>query len=67
VWVLEGAYRLAANEIAAAIERMLRADVLVVENEQKVFSDMIALKEGQGSFPDAVISALGTSAGCPAP
>jgi predicted nucleic-acid-binding protein len=35
-----------------------------VENEQEVFSAMIALKEGQGSFADAVIAALGTTAGC---
>jgi predicted nucleic-acid-binding protein len=57
VWVLERAYRLAANEIAAAVERMLQIDVLVVENEQEVFSAMIALKDGQGSFADAVIAA----------
>ena len=48
----------------AAIERILQADVLVVENEQEVFSAMIALKEGQGSFSDAVIAALGTRASC---
>jgi len=64
VWVLDRAYRLAANEIAAAVERMLQTDVLVVENEQEVFRAMIALKEGQGSFADAVIAALGTRAGC---
>jgi len=64
VWVLDRAYRLAANEIAAAVERMLQTDVLVVENEQEVFSAMIALKEGQGSFADAIIAALGTRAGC---
>jgi predicted nucleic-acid-binding protein len=63
-WVFERAYRLAAGEIAAAIERMLQIDVLVVENEQEVFSAMIALKEGQGSFADAVIAALGRRAGC---
>jgi predicted nucleic-acid-binding protein len=64
VWVLDRAYRLATNEIAAAVERMLQTDVLVVEYEQEVFSAMIALKQGQGSFADAVIAALGTSAGC---
>jgi predicted nucleic-acid-binding protein len=63
-WVLERAYRLTDNEIAAAIERMLQTDVLVVENEQEVFSAMIALKEGQGWFANAVIAALGTRAGC---
>jgi len=64
VWVLDRAYLLAANEIAAAVEGMLQTDVLVVENEQQIFSAMIALKDGQGSFADAVIAALGTRAGC---
>jgi predicted nucleic-acid-binding protein len=64
VWVLDCAYGLPAHEIAAAVERMLQTDVLMVENEQEVFSAMIALKEGQGSFSDAIISALGTRAGC---
>ena len=64
VWVLDRAYRLAANEIAAAVERMLQTDVLDVENEREVFRAVIALKEGQGSFADAVIAALGTKAGC---
>ena len=46
-WVLERAYGLCAGDIAAAIERTLQADVLVVENEQEVFTAMIALKEGR--------------------
>ncbi len=64
VWVLGRAYRLADKEVATAIERMLQADVLVVEYEQEVFIAMIALKEGHGSFADAVIAALGVRAGC---
>ena len=64
VWVLERAYRLAADEIAAAVERILQADVLVAEYEQDVFTAMIALKEGLGSFADALIAALGARAGC---
>jgi predicted nucleic-acid-binding protein len=64
VSVLDRAYKLAAHEIAAAVERILQTDVLVVENEQEVFTAMIALKEGQGSFADAIIVALGTRAKC---
>lgn len=64
VWVLDRAYGLTAHEIAAAIERILQADVLVVENEQEVFTATVALKEGQGSFADALIAALGARAGC---
>ncbi|HKO05494.1 MAG TPA: PIN domain-containing protein, partial [Candidatus Acidoferrales bacterium] len=64
VWVLDRAYDLSADEIAAAVERILQVDVLVVENEQVVFTAMIALREGQGSFADAVIAGLGARAGC---
>jgi predicted nucleic-acid-binding protein len=63
-WVLERAYGLAAKDIAAAIERMLQADVLVIESEQEVFTAMVALKQGRGSFADALIGALGAKAGC---
>lgn len=62
--VLERAYGLADEAIAAAIERTLQADVLVVESEQEVFTAMIALKEGRGSFADALIGALDDKAGC---
>jgi predicted nucleic-acid-binding protein len=65
VWVLERAYRLTTHEVAGAVERVLQTDVLVVENEQEVFTAMIALKEGQGSFADGVIAALGARVGCP--
>jgi predicted nucleic-acid-binding protein len=64
VWVLERAYGLPSHEIVGAVERLLQTDVLVVENEQEVFTAMIALKEGQGSFADAVIGALGARGGC---
>jgi predicted nucleic-acid-binding protein len=64
VWVLDRAYGLAAQEIANAVERMLQVEVLVIENEQEVFSAMIALKQGRGSFADALITELGTRAGC---
>lgn len=64
VWVLDRAYGLSPLEIARAIERMLQADTLVVQNEQEVFTAMIALKTGRGSFSDALIAALGEWAGC---
>ena len=64
VWVLDRVYDLADHEIAAAIERMLQADVLVVENEQEVFTATVALKQGHGSFADALIAELGIRAGC---
>jgi predicted nucleic-acid-binding protein len=64
VWVLDRAYGLSDGDIATTIEHILQADVLVVENEQQVFTAMTALKDGSGSFPDALIAALGAKAGC---
>ena len=64
VWVLDRAYGFAPTEIADAIERVLQADALVVENEQEVFAATAALREGRGGFTDALIGALGAKAGC---
>ncbi|HEY7353090.1 MAG TPA: type II toxin-antitoxin system VapC family toxin [Terriglobales bacterium] len=64
VWVLDRAYFLTAQEIATAIERLLQVEVLAIENEQEVFTAMVALKQGYGSFADALIAELGTRMGC---
>jgi predicted nucleic-acid-binding protein len=63
VWVLDRVYGLGDQEIARTIERMLQIDVLLLEYEPEVFTAMIALKEGRGSFADALIAALGDRAG----
>ncbi|HMA74922.1 MAG TPA: type II toxin-antitoxin system VapC family toxin [Xanthobacteraceae bacterium] len=63
-WVLERTYGLSDQAIAGVIERLLQADVLVVEDEQQVFTAMITLRESLGSFADALIAALGAKAGC---
>ena len=63
-WVLRRAYQFTATETAAAIERILAADVLLIEREQRVYSAMVALRDGQGSFADALIGAIGTREGC---
>ena len=64
VWVLSRVYDLSNLEIAAAVEGMLQSDTLVIQNEQEVFTAVAALKAGRGSFADALVSALGTWAGC---
>lgn len=64
VWVLDRAYGLTDQEIAAAVERILQVEVLLVENEQEVFAAMVALKQGHGAFADALIAELGARAGC---
>jgi predicted nucleic-acid-binding protein len=69
VWVLDRAYSLTAKEISTAVERLLQVEVLAIENEQQVFTAMVALKQGRGSFPggsfsDALIAELGVRAEC---
>ena len=64
VWVLDRVYRFPNAEISQAIERILQADTLRVQNEQEVFTAMIALKDGVASFSDALIGALDAWAGC---
>jgi predicted nucleic-acid-binding protein len=64
VWVLDRAYGFRRQEIAAAIQRILQADVFVVQYEQEVFTAMVMLREGQGSFADALIGELSSAAGC---
>ena len=64
VWVLDRAYGLTRQAIAATVERLLQVEVLTIENEQEVFTAMVALKQGRGSFADALIAELCTSAGC---
>jgi predicted nucleic-acid-binding protein len=63
-WVLQRAYALSSGELAAVIERLLGADTLIIEAEQEVFSAMVVLKRGVGSFADALIGILGRNAGC---
>lgn len=63
-WVLDRAYGFTAKEIAAAIERMLQVEVLLIQHEEEVFAAMIALKQGRASFADALIAELGAEAGC---
>jgi predicted nucleic-acid-binding protein len=64
VWVLDRAYGLTAQEIATAVERLLQVEVLTIDNEQEIFTAMVALKQGRGSFADALIAELGARAGC---
>ena len=63
-WVLDRTYQRSSQEIAGAIEAMLQADSLLIQNEQEVFTAMVALKTGQGGFADALVAALGQWAGC---
>ncbi|HEY6488629.1 MAG: type II toxin-antitoxin system VapC family toxin [Terracidiphilus sp.] len=66
VWVLKSLYKRSPQEIANDIEMVLAADTLDVQNEQQVYSAVVALRNGTGTFEDALIGALGIWRGCSA-
>ena len=66
VWVLKSLYERSAQEIANDIEMMLAADTLELQNEQEVYHAVVALRNGTGTFEDALIGALGIWRGCSA-
>jgi predicted nucleic-acid-binding protein len=63
-WVLENVYGFADDAVAAAIERILQIDVIVVEHRLEVYLAMASVKQRRGDFADALIGAIGTRAGC---
>jgi predicted nucleic-acid-binding protein len=63
-WVIENIYDFTDIAIAAAIEGLLAADNVIVENEQAVFAAIRTLKEGHGSFADALIGKICSQVGC---
>jgi predicted nucleic-acid-binding protein len=66
VWVLGSLYKRSRGEIADHVEMILAADTLEVQNEQEVYQAVIALRNGTGTFEDALIGALGAWWGCSA-
>jgi len=66
VWVLGSLYKRTRGKIADHIEMILAADTLEVQNEQEVYQAVIALRNGSGTFEDALIGALGVWWGCSA-
>ena len=66
VWVLGSLYKRSRWEIAGHIEMILAADTLQVQNEQEVYQGVIALRNGTGTFEDALIGGLGAWWGCSA-
>ena len=64
VWVLGSLYKRTRGQIAQHIEMILAADSLEVQNEQEVYQAVVALRNGTGSFEDALIGSIGIWRGC---
>lgn len=59
VWVLKSLFKRTRLEIANDIEMLLAADTLEVQNEQEVYHAVVSLRNGIGTFEDALIGSLG--------
>jgi predicted nucleic-acid-binding protein len=66
VWVLKRLLQRSRQQIANDIEMLLAADTLEIQNEQEVYYAVVALRNGIGTFEDALIGALGLWRGCSA-
>ena len=66
VWILGSLYKRSREQIADHVEMLLAADTLEVQNEQEVYQAVVALRNGSGTFQDALIGALGAWRGCSA-
>jgi predicted nucleic-acid-binding protein len=62
--VLGSLYQRSRQEIASDLEMILAADTLEVQNEQQVYYAVVALRNGTGTFEDALIGSLGIWRGC---
>jgi predicted nucleic-acid-binding protein len=65
-WVLKSLFKRSRQEIANDIEMLLAADTLEVQNEQEVYLAVVCLRNGIGTFEDALIGSLCTWRGCSA-
>jgi predicted nucleic-acid-binding protein len=59
VCVLKILFERIRQEIANDIEMLLAADTLEVQNEQEVYTAVVSLRNGSGTFEDALIGSLG--------
>jgi len=66
VWVLKSLFKRSRQEIANDLEMLLAADTLEVQNEQEVYLAVVSLRNGVGTFEDALIGSLGAWRGCSA-
>jgi predicted nucleic-acid-binding protein len=64
VWVLQRSYKMRGPALAACVARLLQADVLVVQHQPAVHAAMVAYRDRNADFGDALIALLGMQAGC---
>jgi predicted nucleic-acid-binding protein len=66
VWVLRRRYRIARDQIAAAVEALLRAPLIAVEHGELAELALEDYRAGRADFTDALIGLINRRAGCEA-
>ena len=64
VWVLRSSYGISRREIAAALDALLGASGLVVEDRDQVAAAVDAYRHGPGDFADYLLGERNRAAGC---
>ena len=65
-WVLSSNYALGREQVAAALELLLRSKELIVDRSDEVVKALRIFKQGSADFADCLIERIASSAGCTA-
>lgn len=63
-WVLSAAYELGREQLAEAIEGLLRTREIVVERAETLWRALRVYQEGKADFADCLIERCAAAAGC---
>ena len=63
-WVLTSAYELTGQQVAQALEALLRTKQLLVERAEQVMRALRVFGEGRADFADCLIERSASGAGC---
>jgi predicted nucleic-acid-binding protein len=63
-WVLSSSYRLTREQVAQALDLLLRTKQMIVDRADNVLSALRVFKAGSADFADCLIERTAASAGC---
>ena len=64
VWVLGGSYELTRQQVAQALDALLRTKEVVVDRADQVMKALRVFHRGSADFADCLIESTASSAGC---
>lgn len=64
VWVLTSSYGLTRDQVASALELLLRSKELIIDRADQVVKGLRVFKAGSADFADCLIERIANAAGC---